>query len=192
MKPPRDGLRTRALALLLLGCSACGPPQDRGHTADDAPTTTAGTPAAVIAGADEWETYTDPGRGISFRYPPHLDTVYIEAFDWPPKADIRPGQFSCTEAGSVRARAGKTEHRDIGGEVFCVTRVDEGAAGSVYSQYAYAFARDVRVVTLTFTLRAVQCGNYDDPKKTRCEQERAAFDIDPVIAGIAATLRIGN
>jgi hypothetical protein len=34
----------------------------------------------------------------------------------------------------------------------------------------------------------VQCGNYDEPRKSECETERAAFDVSPTIDAIARTL----
>ncbi len=41
---------------------------------------------------------------------------------------------------------------------------------------------------MAFTLRAVQCANYDEPKKTECEKERSIFYIDDIIDHIAQSL----
>jgi hypothetical protein len=139
-----------------------------------------------------WKTYTDNEGGISFDYPETLGTTYIHTVDWPPKVSLNPGPFTCTEAGSETSRAGETKSQTIHGRTYCVTKITEGAAGSTYTQYAYAFADpDIggdQYPILTFSLRFVQCGNYDDPEKTACENERAAFDINSTIDRIAQSL----
>lgn len=137
-----------------------------------------------------WETFSDPSVGVSFQYPKELSTHYIHAFDWPPKISIFKETYSCTEAGQATARAGRTEERTIRGNTYCVTELVEGAAGSTYTQYAYAFEKKDRVLILTFSLRAPQCGNYDDPKKTECENERKTFSIDSLVNEITQTVNL--
>lgn len=83
--------------------------------------------------------FNDNEKGIYFEYPEKLYTQYIRVIDWPPKVNIIEEEFSCIEAGSEIERAGKTEKITIDGQEYCVTRVSEGAAGSVYIQYAYAY-----------------------------------------------------
>jgi hypothetical protein len=101
--------------------------------------------------------------------------------DWPPQIQVVPGPFSCTEAGEETSRAGRTENRIIDGTVYCVTKVTEGAAGSIYTQYAYARETDGnKVMILTFSSRAVQCTNYDEPEASACEVEQEAFDPDKI------------
>lgn len=138
---------------------------------------------------DDWASFTDPARGISFRYPAELATQYIRPVDWPPQPAVERGPFRCTEAGSETARAGRTARRTIRTRTYCVTRVTEGAAGSLYTLYAYAFPSGHEVVILTFSLRAVQCGNYDEPQRSACERERAAFSMDPIIDRVAGSLQ---
>lgn len=84
------------------------------------------------------------------------------------------------ERGSGMRRAG------------CITRVKEGAAGSVYTMFAYAMPADDLVIILTFSLRAAQCGNYDAARRIECERERADFSIDPVIDAIARTVALSD
>lgn len=131
---------------------------------------------------------THTSGGTTFKYPEELPYEYISAQDWPPSAQVLGGAFTCTEAGLPEGRAGETSQRTVDGNTYCVTEVVNGAAGSIYTQYAYAFPKDDKTVILTFTLRAVQCGNYDEPEKTRCEAERQAFDIDRIVDRIAQTL----
>ncbi len=107
---------------------------------------------------------------------PGLTTKYINAVDWPPQVQVVAGPFSCTEP------------KVIAGRTYCVTKVSEGAAGSTYTQYAYALALGGQVKTFTFTLRFSQCANYDEPQKSECEAERASFDPDQWIDKIVENL----
>ncbi len=137
-----------------------------------------------------WETTTNATSGVLFSYPPQLQTIYMEAIDWPPQVRVQSGPFTCTEGGSSEARAGLTQQRTIGNRIFCVTEESEGAAGSVYTQYAYATALADKVVLYTFSIRSVQCDNYDEPQKTACKNERASFDIDQLMNRIVATTHL--
>jgi hypothetical protein len=70
-------------------------------------------------------------------------------------------------------------HFGIGGREYCVTKVSDGAAGSTYTQYAYATAEgNDKTKIFTFTLRFVQCMNYDDPEQAECLSERDTFYPD--------------
>jgi hypothetical protein len=113
---------------------------------------------------------------------------YISALDWPPKLQIINEAFSCTEAGNSTERAGATEMRTINGRNYCVTEVVQGAAGSIYTQYAYAYEKDGKTNILTFSLRFSQCGNYDEPSKSECENERQTFNPDDLLDQYARTL----
>lgn len=92
---------------------------------------------------------------------------------------------SCNEAGSETARAGQALKRMVDDLTYCVTKVTEGAAGSIYTQYSYAFPKDNQTAIFTFSIRYVQCGGYSNPKKTECENLRTAFDLDGVMDRIA-------
>jgi len=137
----------------------------------------------------DWATLTDEETGISFRYPEKFFTIYIDAYDWPPQVRTMEGPLVCAEAGEIDGRAGRTEERMVDDRIYCVTEVVGVAAGSMYTQYAYSFEKDGRVVILTLTSRASQCGNYEDPLRDECEREREAFDIDGVIDRVARSVR---
>ncbi|MDD5438303.1 MAG: hypothetical protein PHC70_04110 [Patescibacteria group bacterium] len=138
----------------------------------------------------DWKYATDTSIGVSFRYPEKLPTEFISTVDWPPKVQILSQEFECTVAGDELSRAGKTELIAVGGHQYCRTKETEGAAGSIYTNYAYAFPKNNGTAILTFSLRFVQCGNYDEPQKTACENERTNFNMDPTINKIASTLVI--
>lgn len=137
-----------------------------------------------------WQTFTDAGRGITFRYPERFPTTYIEVYDWPPQVQVTEGPFTCTEAGDEEGRAGRTEARMIKGRSFCVTEVVGAAAGSRYAQYAYAFESGGKVPILTFTVRAPECGNYaETPEMAKCEAERLAFNVDAIVDGMVSSFQ---
>jgi len=139
----------------------------------------------------DWNVFTDAAQGISFRYPASLATKYIHPVDWPPQASVSAQRLSCVEAGEPGARAGQTQRRSVSGREYCVTEIVGAAAGSVYTQYAYAFEKDSKTVILTFSLRAVQCANYDEAERIACESERSAFSPDSMVDGLVATLKLG-
>ena len=136
---------------------------------------------------DLWKTATS--NGITFQYPETLLTTYINTQDWPPQVQVLNEPFTCTEAGEETARAGQTMKRMVDDRTYCVTKESEGAAGSVYTNYAYAFPSTDKTIIFTFSLRAVQCANYDDPQKTACENERSAFDLDSTVDRMARSIK---
>lgn len=134
-----------------------------------------------FANRDTAETGSEPETVVPSD--PWAELEYVSAVDWPPQTQIVPGPFSCIEAGEETARAGRTESRTIDGRTYCVTRVSEGAAGSVYTQYAYATeAGNGEVIIYTWSSRAVQCVNYDEPQMSACQAEQDAFDPDRIMA----------
>ena len=144
-----------------------------------------GGPCPSVVIDPPWRTETSSTTGIIFWYPEQLSTAYIHAVDWPPQAQVITEPFNCINAGSEIMRAGRTEQRTVDNRVYCRTTESEGAAGSIYNNYAYAFQKSNKVVILTFTTRMVQCDNYDDPQKTECKNERVAFHIDSIVDKIA-------
>lgn len=146
------------------------------------------SPSATPMAHADWKAAVDASAHASFQYPPTIPTKYISLVDWPPKIQVVHEPFACTQAGSQTARAGKTEQKIINGITYCVTTESEGAAGSVYTQYAYAWYKGDATVILTFSLRFVQCANYDQPKQQECQAERDTFTPDTILDQIAQTV----
>ncbi len=157
-------------------------------------------PAPNISGPaipTDWKTFTDTRQSVAFQYPDQLiislanpsPTQYLHTVDWPPKIQTSSGPFTCTTAGSEIMPNGKTSQQTINNHTYCVTKESEGAAGSIYTQYAYAFSKDGKTVILTLTVQAVQCGNYNDPDKSVCENERASFDLDSTVDLMASSVK---
>ena len=117
---------------------------------------------------------------------PQLNTEYIRAEEWPPKVVRTPGVVTCEPS---EANGQFVAWKEINGRQYCVVNTSEGAAGSVFTEYQYSVADGSDVVTLSFTLKAVQCANYDEPKKTACSTERAAFNPDVLVDQAIQALR---
>lgn len=127
-------------------------------------------------------------QSVTFKYPEKLVDNYMSASDWPPKIQIVNEKYTCIEAGLETGRAGRTSRVTVSGREYCVTKISEGAAGSMYTQYAYAFPFNNKTAIFTFTMRFPQCLNYDDPKKTECQNAQASFDINRLVDLMAGTL----
>jgi hypothetical protein len=145
-------------------------------------------PDSTLGGINTWLTKTDDEKGITFKYPSELPTTYITSVDWPPMINIYESPFICNEAGNEGERAGITQRKNISGVEYCITRVSGGAAGSVYTQYAYATEKNNRLVIFTFSLRFPQCLNYDGFQREDCEEERSSFNIDKLLDTISRSL----
>ncbi len=153
----------------------------------------ASTPEPIVPVVDNdnggnLKTFTDSASGISFSYPEKLGTTYINTVDWPPKVQLIEEAFACHPAGSETSQAGITENLTVNGHTYCVTRESEGAAGSTYTNYAYAFPNNDNTIILTFSLRFPQCANYEDPQKTACESEKNSLNINNVVDQIRGSI----
>lgn len=147
-------------------------------------------PCPEISVDKDWLYATDTSIGATFRFPEKFPTEYITPNDWRPKVQILSQEFTCTPAGDEFSRAGKTEPIMVNGHQYCRTEESEGAAGSTYTMYAYAFAKGNGTAIFTFSTQSVQCSNYDDPQKTACENERKTFTPDSIVDKMASTLVI--
>jgi hypothetical protein len=136
-----------------------------------------------------WTT-TTAGDGITFQYPKEILAEYISEAQWPPKLIIEDKAFVCNPSGNEIRPGGQTELRLVDNRSYCVTTESEGAAGSTYTSYTYEFPQDNQTGIITFTLRFVQCQNYDEPKASACESERSAFDMDGTVDKIAQSIKI--
>lgn len=110
-----------------------------------------------------------------------LPAKYVDILDWPPALQVVSGPFSCTGAGSETASGGKTTLITVNDRQYCRTVEVEGAAGSVYSNYAYAYAAGNKVNIYTFGTREVQCANYPEPEMSQCQKAEDNFSSDALI-----------
>ncbi|MES2315835.1 MAG: hypothetical protein V4486_03865 [Patescibacteria group bacterium] len=156
--------------------------------AGQAPTTSNTPTSPTPPDTSSWKSTTS--SGVTFKYPETLNTTYMHALDWPPQVQVIEGPFVCTNAGDEAARAGVTQQKTINGHSYCVTTVTEGAAGSTYTQYAYAAQRASKTLYFTFTIQATQCGNYSEPQMSACAKERSSFNIDQIMDQVITTAQI--
>ncbi len=130
------------------------------------------------------------GDGLAFSYPEAISASYIGMIIWPPQGYLLgAGPMSCVEA---KTATGSTSKRVVAGNTYCVTEKTEGAAGTISTQYAYAFEKNGQVAALIFSLRYRQCASYPEPKKAECETERKAFSVDNLANTIAQSFKIGK
>lgn len=125
-----------------------------------------------------WQSTTDPNSGLSFMYPADSGTQYASLRDWPPALNIYEQSYSCTTAGNIDERTGRTEEVQYNGTNYCVTLLVEGAAGSTYAQFAFAKAYGAQTLIMTFTMQFPQCLNYDEPNQSACTTEQGA--VNPI------------
>lgn len=137
-----------------------------------------------------WKTFSDAQQGVSFRYPEHLPTTFISAQVWPPMIAVTSQKFFCQERGLEIIMGSTVEQRIIHGRTYCVTTESEGAAGSIYTTYTYATIYGAKLTTLHFTLRFIQCMNYDEPNRTQCLAEQTAFSPDAFADSLMKTLTL--
>jgi hypothetical protein len=137
----------------------------------------------------DWQISADIKNSVSFKYPEKLPAEYIRAVDWPPQIQIIDKPYACTEGGSKIAGAKQTINKIINKGSYCITKSNEGAAGSIYTEYYYEFEWGGKTAVLALTIREVQCANYDDPQKTACEKEREAFNLDELADKMARSLK---
>lgn len=130
---------------------------------------------------ESWQDVRDEKQSIEYRYPAQLATTYIHPQDWPPIVTLAEGNISCAAPFVT-----------MNGRSYCRTIETEGAAGSVYTTYTYsrALESENKTVAINFTLRTVQCANYDDPQKTACEKEQQTFVVDALADKISSSIQI--
>lgn len=136
----------------------------------------------------DWKTHTDTTSDISFKYPQNFGTTYITQTKWPPKIEIKDQVFVCKDTAGAIPPTGQTQKLTVNKREYCVNIRNQGAAGSMYSEYSYTFPREDKTVLLTFTLRFVQCANYDELHQAECQNERDMFDPHSIVDLIAQSL----
>jgi len=139
---------------------------------------------------DEKSTWKKARSGnLEFRYPATLTTKYVTPNEWP--LDIQQEtSYSCVEGEDLLNGTGKTEKRMIQGHEYCITTKNEGAAGSIYSEYTYVTQKDGTTLSALVTMRQVQCGNYDGVEQNACKAEQQNFNLDQLLHEIIQTVTI--
>lgn len=122
-----------------------------------------------------------------------FDPEYISSQEWktriislddkyPPKFSIVNGEIDCETKDDV---FDKIKKRIIDERVYCIEEHSEGAAGSIYKEYAYSTIKEDFLITVSFLARYPQCPNYPEPQKSECEEERESFSFDNIVDKVA-------
>ena len=130
-----------------------------------------------------------------------LNTEYIGSQEWkviivneeekyPPKFEITEGQIDCKKTSAESGLPSRTVKRKIDGRIYCIESLSEGAAGTIYTQYAYSTIKNGSLIMVSCVIRYPQCINYSEPQRTECANERETFDLDKIISYIVKNLSI--
>ncbi|MDD3386324.1 MAG: hypothetical protein PHX92_00055 [Candidatus Pacebacteria bacterium] len=131
---------------------------------------------------------TDKDEQLNFKIP-NIFTQYMSAQDWEIKTNnqeinIKNGEIECNETPLTSSLGTAVYKKILNNKTYCVSMSSEGAAGSVYKKYDYHTLKDNNVISISVTIRATQCYNYDEPQATECVTERESFNIDNFISNI--------
>jgi len=136
-----------------------------------------------------WKTITNDD-GITYQYPKNILAKYISVAEWPPVVKIETGTYSCkTTPMEVSSLADITYQRLVDDRAYCMNIKNEGVAGNVYSSYTYTTIRNDKLVSVDFTLRYINCNNYDEGQSRACTNERESFDLDATVDRIVQTIK---
>lgn len=94
---------------------------------------------------------------------------------------VENGEINCNATDQTSSLPLRISKKEINGQKYCIGAFSEGAAGSVYTEYAYATVIRDHVYLVLFTARYPHCSNYPDQERTECETERESFDLDNII-----------
>lgn len=137
---------------------------------------------------DPREKFYDMEHGVRFKYFVKLPTNFMHAVEWPPRVTVSDGRLFCSPKVSESGSPELVVSRTIDSRVYCVVSSAEGAAGSIYTNYVYTTEKGGKVISVSFTIQAVQCSNYDDPDKTTCQLERETFNLDEVVDSLVTSM----
>lgn len=122
--------------------------------------------SSATTASPTWQTYTDTVRGFSLKYPNEIpvDLGNGSALSLPPSVGNKertlnvhvsaPSKIQLDADGCLPTAQQPTEKKKltINGIPFCMTAIDEGAAGSTYRTYDFV-TRGQYVVDLQFVIR---------------------------------------
>lgn len=133
--------------------------------------------------ASSTKTMFDVSQKVSFEYIDNFYlgnnlTEYVMPVQWPPQIAVHSERYTCKSGSKV-----------INGRSYCLTTQSEGAAGSIYTTYMYKTLISKKTVSLTFIVRMPQCANYEEPKKTACEDEKKTFNINQIVDKIFQSVK---
>lgn len=91
---------------------------------------------------------------------------------------VENGEIECKETPMESSLPLRINKKEINGKKYCIISSSEGAAGSVYTQYAYTTVIGGSVYSVNFIARYPNCDNYPENENNKCKLEREKFDLD--------------
>jgi hypothetical protein len=128
-------------------------------------------------------------KNLSYIIPEEFSFKYVSFQDW--KVSIFDnysdnffvvdGEIACEETSPESSFPVRAIKKDINGQLYCIKASSEGAAGSVYTKYAYSTVEDDKIVVVSFIARYPRCTNYSEIQRNECQRERESMDLDQII-----------
>ena len=94
---------------------------------------------------------------------------------------VENGAIECTETPLESSLPLRISKKEINGQKYCIGAFSEGAAGSVFTEYAYTTVISDNVYLVQFIARYPNCSNYPDQERRECETERENFNLDNLV-----------
>jgi hypothetical protein len=94
---------------------------------------------------------------------------------------VENGEIECDETSLESSLPLRTSKKEINNRKYCISAFSEGAAGSVYTEYAYTTVIKDKVYVIRFIARYPQCDNYPEEESIKCKTERESFNLDVLI-----------
>lgn len=105
---------------------------------------------------------------------------------------VTDGEIDCEPTDQLSSQPLRLRKAEINGNKYCVGAFSEGAAGSTYTEYAYATVKGDRVHLMLFVARYPNCSNYPDDERIKCEEERENFNLDLLVDDVLSKESSGN
>ncbi len=112
---------------------------------------------------------------------PDWGTNYMSLSDWRLEAIDSLAPLDCQVSDQSSSQNERAALREINGTEYCIKAISEGAAGSVYTAYTYTASARQKMISLSFVARYPNCSNYDEPRRSACDNERKSFSLDQAV-----------
>ncbi|HZJ41873.1 MAG TPA: hypothetical protein VFD51_02565 [Patescibacteria group bacterium] len=125
---------------------------------------------------------------ISFQ---NYSSGIFKAENYPPaEFKVLNGEIECEETGLGSSLPLRISKKEINGNKYCIGAFSEGAAGSVYTEYAYSTVIGDNVYLILFVARYTNCDNYPEEENLKCKTERENFDLDVLVDQEVERMRV--